>query len=70
MLPSRKIEIEDSAVFWPLQRSPLFRLTGVFDPVWAAPRRTASAASRRRTTGSSGRTSTCPEADSDSDSDD
>jgi hypothetical protein len=31
VLPSRKIRIEDSAVFWPLQRNPLFRLTGVFD---------------------------------------
>ena len=37
VLPSRKIDIEDSAVFWPLQRDPLFRLTGVFHPVWAAP---------------------------------
>jgi hypothetical protein len=37
VLPSRKIVIENSAVFWPLQRDPLFRLTGVFDPEWAAP---------------------------------
>ena len=31
VLPSRSLGIEDSAVFWPLQRDPLFRLTGVFD---------------------------------------
>jgi hypothetical protein len=31
VLPSRRIRIENSAVFWPLQRDPLFRLTGVFD---------------------------------------
>ena len=30
MLPSRDIKIEDSAVFWPAQADPLFRLTGVF----------------------------------------
>ena len=31
VLPSRKIAIVDSAVFWPLQADPLSRLTGVFD---------------------------------------
>jgi Endonuclease/Exonuclease/phosphatase family len=31
VLPSRKIRIRSSAVFWPLQSDPLFRLTGVFD---------------------------------------
>jgi hypothetical protein len=31
VLPSRKIDIEDSAVFWPVRSDPLFRLTGVFD---------------------------------------
>ena len=37
VLPSRKIGIEDSAVFWPLRRDPLFRLTGVFDDAaWGA----------------------------------
>ena len=30
VLPSRDIRIEDSAVFWPVQADPLFRLTGVF----------------------------------------
>ena len=35
VLPRRDMEIEDSAVFWPVQSDPLFRLTGVFDPVWA-----------------------------------
>jgi Endonuclease/Exonuclease/phosphatase family len=38
VLPSEKIRIRDSAVFWPLQRSPLFRLTGVFDnATWGGP---------------------------------
>jgi Endonuclease/Exonuclease/phosphatase family len=32
VLPSRDLEIEDSGVFWPVQASPLFRLTGVFTP--------------------------------------
>jgi hypothetical protein len=31
VLPSKSLRIADSAVFWPLQASPLFRLTGVFD---------------------------------------
>jgi hypothetical protein len=31
VLPRRNIEITDSAVFWPVQSSPLFRLTGVFN---------------------------------------
>jgi hypothetical protein len=31
VLPRRNIRIVDSAVFWPVQSSPLFRLTGVFD---------------------------------------
>ncbi len=35
VLPRRDMEIEDSAVFWPVQSDPLFRLTGVFDPIWA-----------------------------------
>jgi hypothetical protein len=34
VLPRRDMKIEDSAVFWPVQADPLFRLTGVFDPVW------------------------------------
>ena len=32
VLPSRDLDIDDSGVFWPLQRDPLFRLTGVFTP--------------------------------------
>jgi hypothetical protein len=32
VLPRRNIQIEDSAVFWPVQASPLFGLTGVFNP--------------------------------------
>jgi hypothetical protein len=32
VLPRRNIEIVDSAVFWPLNTDPLFRLVGVFDP--------------------------------------
>jgi hypothetical protein len=31
VLPRRNIRIVDSAVFWPLQADPLFRLTGVFN---------------------------------------
>lgn len=31
LLPRRNIKIDDSAVLWPIQSSPLFRLTGVFD---------------------------------------
>jgi hypothetical protein len=31
VLPRRNIRIVDSAVFWPVQADPLFRLTGVFD---------------------------------------
>jgi hypothetical protein len=31
VLPSKSLRIADSAVLWPLQASPLFRLTGVFD---------------------------------------
>jgi Endonuclease/Exonuclease/phosphatase family len=31
VLPSRQLRILGSAVFWPLQSSPLFRLTGVFN---------------------------------------
>jgi hypothetical protein len=30
VLPSKNLRIEDSAVFWPVQADPLFRLTGVF----------------------------------------
>jgi hypothetical protein len=30
VLPSRDLRIDDSAVFWPVQADPLFRLTGVF----------------------------------------
>jgi hypothetical protein len=32
VLPSADLDILDSAVFWPLQADPLFRLTGVFTP--------------------------------------
>jgi hypothetical protein len=32
VLPSRKIGIVDSAVFWRLRADPLSRLTGAFDP--------------------------------------
>jgi hypothetical protein len=35
VLPRRNMKIEDSAVFWPVRSDPLFRLTGVFDPIWA-----------------------------------
>jgi hypothetical protein len=31
VLPRRDMKTEDSAVFWPVQADPLFRLTGVFD---------------------------------------
>jgi hypothetical protein len=31
VLPRRNIQIDDSAVFWPVQSDPLFRLTGVFN---------------------------------------
>jgi Endonuclease/Exonuclease/phosphatase family len=31
VLPRRNMKIEDSAVFWPVQADPLFRLTGVFN---------------------------------------
>jgi hypothetical protein len=34
VLPSRRLQITDSAVFWPLRADPLARLTGVFDPAW------------------------------------
>jgi hypothetical protein len=34
VLPSRNLRIVDAAVFWPVQADPLFRLTGVFDPMW------------------------------------
>jgi hypothetical protein len=38
VLPSRQIKISDSAVFWPVQSDPLFRLTGVFDnATWGGP---------------------------------
>jgi Endonuclease/Exonuclease/phosphatase family len=37
VLPRRNIRIVDSAVFWPVQADPLFRLTGVFDNAqWGA----------------------------------
>jgi hypothetical protein len=37
VLPRRNLQLVDAGVFWPLQSSPLFRLTGVFDPVnWGA----------------------------------
>jgi hypothetical protein len=35
VLPSKGLAIKDSAVFWPRQKDPLFRLTGVFDPAWS-----------------------------------
>jgi hypothetical protein len=31
VLPSKNMKILDSAVFWPVQSDPLFRLTGVFN---------------------------------------
>jgi hypothetical protein len=34
VLPRKNLQIVDSGVFWPVQADPLFRLTGVFDPVW------------------------------------
>jgi hypothetical protein len=34
VLPSRNQRIADAGVFWPVQADPLFRLTGVFDPMW------------------------------------
>ena len=38
VLPRRNIRIAGSAVFWPVQADPLFRLTGVFDAVnWGGP---------------------------------
>ena len=38
VLPSRQIKISDSAVFWPVQSDPLFRLTGVFEnATWGGP---------------------------------
>jgi hypothetical protein len=30
VLPRKNLRIMDSAVFWPLQSDPLFRLTGIF----------------------------------------
>ena len=33
VLPRKNMKILDSAVFWPVQSDPLFRLTGVFLPV-------------------------------------
>jgi endonuclease/exonuclease/phosphatase family protein len=36
VLPSRKIGIRESAVFWPLRSDPLFPLTGEFDFAWIA----------------------------------
>jgi hypothetical protein len=36
VLPRESIEILDSAVFWPLNTDPLFRLVGVFDPALIA----------------------------------
>jgi hypothetical protein len=37
VLPRKSLQLVDAGVFWPLQSSPLFRLTGVFDPVnWGA----------------------------------
>jgi hypothetical protein len=31
VLPRKNLQIIDSAVFWPIQADPFFRLTGVFD---------------------------------------
>jgi 3-phytase len=31
VLPRKNLQILDSAVFWPVQADPFFRLTGVFD---------------------------------------
>jgi Endonuclease/Exonuclease/phosphatase family len=36
VLPRKTLQIVGSGVFWPLRSDPLFRLTGVFDPAWAA----------------------------------
>jgi hypothetical protein len=36
VLPSRNLRLVDSGVFWPVQSSELFRLTGVFDFGWIA----------------------------------
>jgi hypothetical protein len=37
VLPSRRIKVSDSAVFWPIRSNPLSRLTGVFDSAtWGA----------------------------------
>ena len=37
VLPRKNLQIVDAGVFWPLQSSPLFRLTGVFDAAtWGA----------------------------------
>ncbi len=33
VLPRKSMKLDDAGVFWPLQSSPLFRLTGVFDSV-------------------------------------
>lgn len=37
VLPRRSLELDDAGVFWPVQSNPLFRLTGVFDPVLWGP---------------------------------
>jgi Endonuclease/Exonuclease/phosphatase family len=36
VLPCRALEIVGSGVFWPVLAEPLSRLTGAFDPAWAA----------------------------------
>ncbi|XVU21236.1 endonuclease/exonuclease/phosphatase family protein [Actinoplanes sp. CA-054009] len=35
VLPRKGLKVTGSGVFWPTQSDPLFRLTGVYDPIWA-----------------------------------
>jgi hypothetical protein len=35
VLPRRGLRVTGAGVFWPVRSDPLFRLTGVFDPVWS-----------------------------------
>ncbi|MET0418656.1 MAG: endonuclease/exonuclease/phosphatase family protein [Actinoplanes sp.] len=36
VLPSRGLKLTGAGVFWPVQANPLSRLSGVYDPAWAA----------------------------------